>query len=145
MGSDLHNSYSGACGGIIRDHPGKFVAAFNAFLGDCSITMAELWGAYIGLKLAYQLGVRRVTLEMDSTCAIRLITARTDAQHTGFWLVRAIKDLMAKDWEVVPLHTYLEANHCADGLARNAHGNSHGVTFFILATSFLSVLFQLSS
>ena len=55
-----------ACEGILRDEDSNFVAAFCVNLGSCSITAAELWGAYWSLWLGWQLGYRRVILELDS-------------------------------------------------------------------------------
>ena len=60
-GSVLNNS-NAACGGLIRDHHGGFLSGFSANLGMCTITFAELWGMYLGLKEAKTLGVQRVML-----------------------------------------------------------------------------------
>ena len=64
------------CGGIIRDCHGNFLFSYSSNLGSCSITSAELWGAFIGLKSAFQLGFKKVTLEMDSKVAVQNASVR---------------------------------------------------------------------
>ncbi|CAI0421512.1 unnamed protein product [Linum tenue] len=39
-------------------------------LGMCSITRAELRGVMEGLQLAWDMGFRRVRVELDSRCAV---------------------------------------------------------------------------
>ena len=82
-------------------------------------------------------------IEMDSTCVLKLIPATTDVHHSSHSLIRVIKDLMAKEWEVVALHTYHEANQCADGMAKQSHDTTHGVAFvFDYLGSFIFVPFH---
>lgn len=42
-----------SAGGLIRDANGRWVAGFGMNIRDCSITIAELWGLYHGLTLAW--------------------------------------------------------------------------------------------
>ncbi|CAN1149046.1 hypothetical protein LINPERHAP2_LOCUS16805 [Linum perenne] len=58
-------------------------------------------GAIIGLQLAWELGQRKVVLQVDSRAAIQLLE---------------------RDWEVSIRHTYREGNHAADFLAGIGHG-----------------------
>jgi hypothetical protein len=41
---------------------GDWLGGFAKGLGGCSIEVAELWGAWEGLKLAWNLGFKRVEL-----------------------------------------------------------------------------------
>ncbi|XP_052290822.1 uncharacterized protein LOC127900258 [Citrus sinensis] len=43
-------------GGLIRDHMGCWLSGFGMMIGSCSITVAELWGLYQGLQLAWNSG-----------------------------------------------------------------------------------------
>ena len=52
-GSVIQQTGEAACGGILRDYHGNFIKAFSAKLGNCFITIVELWEACIGLKKAY--------------------------------------------------------------------------------------------
>ena len=67
---------------------------FSANIGECSITMAELWGIYIGLSMASSLRVSNLILETDSACAQKLLATSTD-HYSSSSLIRAIKDLLA--------------------------------------------------
>ncbi|KAH9735416.1 putative ribonuclease H protein [Citrus sinensis] len=57
-----------AAGGLIRDHNGHWVAGFGMNIGNCLVTMAELWGLYQGLILAWNKGIRWLRVEVDSRC-----------------------------------------------------------------------------
>ena len=46
-----------AAGGLIRDHNGHWIAGFGMNLRTCSVTMAELWGLYQDLLLAWNNGI----------------------------------------------------------------------------------------
>ncbi|KAE8707058.1 hypothetical protein F3Y22_tig00110387pilonHSYRG00750 [Hibiscus syriacus] len=63
-----------SCGGLIRDNIGRWRAGFAKFIGICSTLEAELWGIYIGMVLAWDLGIRRVIVESDNKEAILLVS-----------------------------------------------------------------------
>lgn len=46
----LHGDVAG-CGGLLRDHEGKWLGGFSRNLGSCHAFMAELWGVLDGLQL----------------------------------------------------------------------------------------------
>lgn len=54
---------SGATGprGIIRDYNGNLVANFAKPLGVCNAKSAEVQGVYNGLRLAWDLGIKRAS------------------------------------------------------------------------------------
>ena len=45
----LQHILSATYDGILRDSMGRFISDFSANLCNCSTTMAEMWGIYIGL------------------------------------------------------------------------------------------------
>ncbi|PPD89201.1 hypothetical protein GOBAR_DD13845 [Gossypium barbadense] len=51
------------CGGVIRDHLGRWLAGFARNIGSTSVLNAELWGAYDGLSMAWILGTQQLVLE----------------------------------------------------------------------------------
>ncbi|CAL1392737.1 unnamed protein product [Linum trigynum] len=95
-------------------------------LGRCSITRAEIWGAIRDLQLAWDLGYKRVELQLDSTTAVRLLseTASTDNQHAI--LVLSFHELRKQDWELRVTHVYREANFLAEHLEHLGHSLSPG-------------------
>lgn len=50
------------------------MGGFTKGLGYTSAFVAELWGAYEGLKLAKSRGFGQVELELDSTSVVRCLT-----------------------------------------------------------------------
>ncbi|CAI0435089.1 unnamed protein product, partial [Linum tenue] len=129
-GSVHQDSDSAAAGGLIRDHLGYCIAAFACNLGICSITQAELRGAAEGLQLAWDLGFRRVRVELDSRCAVHLLSSNAHPDHQHSAITDRIQALCKRDWEVALYHVYREGNKCVDYLASQGHYLSLGVHSF---------------
>ncbi|KAH9649197.1 putative ribonuclease H protein [Citrus sinensis] len=55
-------------GGLIRDYNSKRIRGFGLNIGCCSITIAELWGLYQGLLIAWEIGIRWILVEVDRLC-----------------------------------------------------------------------------
>ncbi|KAH9757265.1 hypothetical protein KPL71_016337 [Citrus sinensis] len=106
-----------AAGGLIRDHNGHWVAGFGMYLGTCSVTMAELWGLYQGLLLAWNKGIRWLYAEVDSRCVTQLVKNNMVNYNEFSPLIRAIQELIRRNWRVEITHVYREANFAADCLA----------------------------
>lgn len=108
-----------ACGGVIRDEQGNFIQAFmfKGYEGD-SLT-SELWGCFHGLKLSWDLGFRKVMLEVDSTEAIELLKNEVGMMHEDKDLIVSIKQLIASDWNVDILYVRRCFNRPADYLAKS--------------------------
>ncbi|KAH9770959.1 hypothetical protein KPL71_012540 [Citrus sinensis] len=60
-----------SAGGFIRDSNGKWIVGFG--MRSCSVTVAELWGLYQGLSIAWQRGFRWLKVEVDCLCVTRLL------------------------------------------------------------------------
>ena len=110
-------------------------------LGACSITSAELWGAYWSLYLGWQLGHRKIILELDSKCAVLLISHQVLEAHVCSSLLKAIKELLSRDWNVEICHIYREANSCADRVAKHGHSCGVGFNYFSVLPDFMSLEF----
>ncbi|KAF7814701.1 reverse transcriptase [Senna tora] len=128
----LVKSASSSCGGVARNSNGSFLYGFVRNLGACSITQAELWGILSGLEVAWYQQARRVIIETDSQTARMLISQQVEDTHPSANLVCRIHGFIAREWEVVITHTYIEANFVADKLAFIGHQEARG----------LSVLYQ---
>ncbi|CAN1333062.1 Putative ribonuclease H protein At1g65750 [Linum perenne] len=101
-------------------------------LGRCSITRAEIRGAVEGLRRAWDMGLRKVALQMDSQVAITLLTS-TDNLHNQHGLeIEKFKELRSRDWDMTITHTYREGNHSADYLAGIGYGYPFGSHSFPL-------------
>ncbi|CAN0885729.1 Putative ribonuclease H protein At1g65750 [Linum grandiflorum] len=112
-----------AAGGVIRTDTGRFVKAFAANLGSCSITRAEMRAIVDGLKLAWSLGIRRIRVQSDSRTAIAIFAKDSELDHQHAALVLQFKELYSR-------HCYREANNAADYLANFGHSLSFGMHIF---------------
>ncbi|CAN1747938.1 Putative ribonuclease H protein At1g65750 [Linum perenne] len=109
-GSVIQPSGMAAAGGVIRNWEGRIVDAFTFNLGKCSITRAELTGAVTGIERAWDLGVRELTVQLDSLCAIKLLSDSGSTNHQHACIVERFRALMNRDWQVRLIHTYREGN-----------------------------------
>lgn len=50
--------------GIIRNSDGIWIAGFSSNLGHSEVSVAEAWTTYYGLKLAWQLGLRQIIVNL---------------------------------------------------------------------------------
>ncbi|CAN1775192.1 Putative ribonuclease H protein At1g65750 [Linum perenne] len=126
-GSVIQDRSSAAAGIALRSNSGKinYAAAIN--LGNCSITRAEMRGAVEGMDIAWNLGIRKLEIQLDSTAAINiLLQSHNGHQHSS--LAARFQRLRERDWETKIVHVYREANHLADCLAARGHDIDTGAT-----------------
>ncbi|CAN1297777.1 Putative ribonuclease H protein At1g65750, partial [Linum perenne] len=115
-----------AGGGVIRNSHGAKLASFAANFGSCSIMRAELRAATLGLSLAWDMGFRKVNLQLDSLAAIAAIkgTPESDTRHGH--TIQQVRELCNRHWVVNLTHTYREGNRVADLLAHLGHSLAFG-------------------
>ena len=106
-----------AAGGILRNDQGNWLVGFAMNLGNYSALVAEIWGAWKALNLAWKKGYRKIILEMDSKVAIQLITNGTNSTNAATRLVLDIRRMLKLDWMVQVNHVFREGNRAADTLA----------------------------
>lgn len=99
-------------------------------IGFCSATLAELWGVYYGLYLAWERRIPRLQLEVDSEVVVGFLKTGISDTHPLSFLVRLCYGFLLKDWTVQVSHVYREANHLADGLANYAFTRPLGLHLF---------------
>ncbi|CAN1743736.1 Putative ribonuclease H protein At1g65750 [Linum perenne] len=116
-----------AAGGVIRNYDGRFLYAFCANLGNCSIMRAELQGIINGLRIAWDNGFRRVDARTDSQAIFTLIREDRSATHQHAVDIDKLRELLQRDWEVTISHIYREGNSVADYLATLGHDYPWGV------------------
>ncbi|XP_019094473.1 PREDICTED: uncharacterized protein LOC109129898 [Camelina sativa] len=119
-GASRGNPGLAAAGGAIRDREGAWLGGFAINIGVCTAPLAELWGVYYGLHLAWGRGFRRVELEVDSLLVVGLLKSGISSAHPLSFLVRLCQSFVSRDWLVRINHVYREANRLADGLANYA-------------------------
>lgn len=80
---------------------------------------ALIWALRLGIKLARQLQLHNVILEMDSLLVVNMVNLGV-TMNANFkpLLEDIITELRLLDWRPTITHVYREANRCADHLAK---------------------------
>ncbi|CAA7023633.1 unnamed protein product [Microthlaspi erraticum] len=90
------------------------VSNMDAFMRRiCSAPLAELWGVYYGLYIAWEKQVPRLEVEVDSELVVGFLKNGIGEAHPLSFLVRLCHGFITKDWTV-------RINRLADGLANYA-------------------------
>ncbi|KAL4380729.1 hypothetical protein AHAS_Ahas04G0062600 [Arachis hypogaea] len=129
-GSFFKRENNAACGGVFRNHLGRFVVGFSCNLGSCSITQAELWGIVKGLHIAVANEFSHVLIESDSAMAINFIREGCTNSHPCKPLLDDISLLSSRIHKVEWKHTLREANTIADTLAKKRQHLPLGLHLF---------------
>ncbi|XVE69529.1 hypothetical protein DITRI_Ditri09bG0159300 [Diplodiscus trichospermus] len=66
-------------------------------IGDCSILEADMWGLLLGLEIAWNTGVRRLEVEVDSLCLLQKIEGRDDEANSYTVILASIRQMMQQD------------------------------------------------
>ena len=124
------NTGEAGAGGVIRDSVGHWVSGFCMRIGDSSVLMAELWGLYQGLTLAWDVGIKRLLVEVDSLCITQMISKQMVVPNAFSALLTAVRELLSRNWHTAITHIYREANSAADFMANMAHSAPLGLHVF---------------
>ncbi|CAN1743093.1 Putative ribonuclease H protein At1g65750 [Linum perenne] len=96
-----------AAGGILRDNNGNCILAYTMNLGICSITRAEIRGALEGVRRAWDYGVRRLEIQIDSQAVVALLReTSSDIAHSHALDVLEFQEWMKREWEVKLIHVF---------------------------------------
>ncbi|CAA7022190.1 unnamed protein product [Microthlaspi erraticum] len=129
-GASKGNSGLAYAGGVIRDANGAWCQGFALNIGMCTAPLAELWGVYYGLVIAWERRSQRVELEVDSEVVVGFLKSGISEVNPLSFLVCLCHGLISRDWIVRISHVYREANRLADGLANYASSLSLGFHLF---------------
>ncbi|KAL4354865.1 hypothetical protein GQ457_06G014830 [Hibiscus cannabinus] len=128
-----------ACGGLIRDHDGRWVRGFARSVGVCFPIESELWAVHEGLVQAWVLGLKRVMVEVDSASVLRLLSQRS-CRESSMTIVQHIYSLLSRDWSIKFVHAYRESNAVADSLAKSVGLGSLEFRIFVDPPHFIVAL-----
>ncbi|EEF27126.1 conserved hypothetical protein, partial [Ricinus communis] len=104
-------------GGLIRDHNGDWIRGFMANLGVYSVMFAELQGIYHGLCLAWSKGIKKVVLEAYNLSIKMVLNRAKDGCIQNIALVKEIRKMITREWQIQVTHINQEGNKCANLLA----------------------------
>ena len=83
-------------------------------------------------------GYRQVILELDSTTAISLI--QRGSTYPYLLVVARVQELLHRNWQVLIVCIFQEANRAADALATAGHSLSSGVCYYISCPPWLGLI-----
>ena len=69
-GASRGNPGLATAGGALRDGLGRWCGGFSINIGFCSAPLAELWGVYYGLYMAWEKRLMRIELEVHSELVV---------------------------------------------------------------------------
>ena len=104
-------------GGIVRDDAGRWTLGFYGFIGNTTITKAELWDIHQGLKITKYRNWKDVIVKTDSQAAKDLIKHGDVNDHPLGVMIdecRRILELMNGCIK----HTWHQENVCANMLVK---------------------------
>ncbi|KAL9293337.1 putative ribonuclease H domain, reverse transcriptase zinc-binding domain-containing protein [Arabidopsis thaliana] len=99
-GASRGNPGLATAGGVVRGSDGNWRVGFTLNIGICSAPMAELWGVYYGLAIAWERGFRRVELRVDSELVVGFLRSGVSDAHPLSFLVRLCHGFISRDWLV---------------------------------------------
>lgn len=128
-GSRSTNCLSGA-GGVIRNWSGDWIKGFTHHISEGEVLQAELWGIFIGLKLAADLCIKKLEVESDSAVAVNLINSVDHDLHPMATIIGNCRFLMQLFDSCHLSHIHRERNAVADIMAKDSLSQQRGTLFF---------------
>ncbi|XLT82649.1 hypothetical protein HN873_004402 [Arachis hypogaea] len=86
----------------------------------CNAVQAELQGVLHGLRMAADLGMRRVVVEVDAMEVYEMLKDHTKITTCHSKVLREILSLIRRPWEISFNHVGRETNKCAHWLAQTS-------------------------
>ncbi|MCH82364.1 ribonuclease H protein, partial [Trifolium medium] len=79
-----------------------------------------MWDMYIGMDLAWRQGTTHLQVDSDSNVLVDMVTGNCNSNETIPTLIRRIRDLNNKNWQVHINHIWHEGNRSADWLTNSS-------------------------
>ena len=120
-GGSRGNPGPAGCGAVLLDADGRQVGAWRRYLGRATNNLAEYQGLILGLTQAAALGVRRLTVLMDSELLVRQLNGQYQVKSPQLKpLHQQARQLLTGFAQVQIRHIPRERNQLADALANQA-------------------------
>ena len=112
-GASLGNPGKAGGGGLIRDSEGRWVRGFSRSVGHATSVIAEFWALRDGLKLAAQLGIGCLEVELDAKIIVEMLNNAESPNNTNLKFSSLLSDcrfLIENATQVRVTHIYREMN-----------------------------------
>ncbi|CAA7014437.1 unnamed protein product [Microthlaspi erraticum] len=87
-------------GGAIQNGYGQWCGGFALNIGRCTAPVAELWGVYYSLCIAWKRGITSLKVEIDSLMVVGFLMTGICDTHPLLFLVHMCHGLLVKNWKV---------------------------------------------
>lgn len=124
-GSRTANGTTGA-GGVLRNSSGEWIHGFTHHIGSGEILQAEVWGIFIGLKMAMDLHIQKIEVASDSALAVNLLVSHDYDLHPLATLLDNCHSIMQRFESCSIHHVHREKNVVADILAKDSISSARG-------------------
>ncbi|KAJ1404212.1 Ribonuclease H domain [Sesbania bispinosa] len=115
----LDSSRMRVCG-VFRGLDSKWILGFSGFVGLGDNLLAEIQAVYWGLKMAWDRGFRRISLESDARDVIQHLNFGGPIQvNSSQVFLDGVRELLRRPWEVTLRFSPRETNKAADWPARD--------------------------
>ncbi|CAA7035376.1 unnamed protein product [Microthlaspi erraticum] len=105
------NPVIAASGGVIRNASRLWCRSFALNIGTCTSPLAELWGVYYGLLIAWESKAHRVEVEVDSEMVVGFLKTGINEVHLLSFVMYLCHGFISRGWKFVFFHVYRETNH----------------------------------
>ena len=119
------------CGGVIRNNFGEGMAAFSLHLGIQTNHFAEARAACQSVKMAFEMGIKKLWLEGDSKNIIDCIKCLSQPSWTSKNIIEEPHAILDKFECVHITHVFREANPVADWFANEGFKLDKQVTWHL--------------
>lgn len=126
-GSFCPRTQAAGCGGLLHSRVGEILEAFVCSVPGASSFAAEVWGCIWGLRRAWEKGYKKVMLFCDASELLDWIDTEEVDLHVDNQLLRVLRELMDRCWEVQVVLIRREENEAADALAKYALHSASGI------------------
>ena len=128
--ASIINGHAGA-GGLLCDPNGTWVQGFSKPLGTATILMAELWALREGLRMARQLNIYYLIVNVDSFDVVKLFSSSSSTNRLTWPLVAECKDILQAFEQVRLSHCYRKANHVVNLLAKIGSSQHEDFVYYV--------------
>ncbi|KAL0458988.1 UNVERIFIED_CONTAM: putative ribonuclease H protein [Sesamum latifolium] len=118
-GAAKGNPGPAGAGGLLRDHFGRIIFAFQEPLGTCSNVQAELKAILRGLQICKDKNLHKIWIEVDALNVIKILENPCQEAWNLQHLLQKTRTLMRSLETKIP-HIYREGNQAADFFANQA-------------------------
>jgi len=116
---------------FLGDIEGEWIGGFRENLEFCTSFKAELNAILHGLRLARNLQIQRLWIQVDSIMVVEMLKGNTIWCSHHEPILRQCRAMVSySGWKVKIPHSYLEANEDADMLANMGISSKLGLIFY---------------